>query len=513
MNSKGPKLKPFVDWYEIWPGQAGRRDNGDTWLQDPPEGVHLTIQEARLSEPIVRAEKPWETASIVYPCVIHEEGRYRMWHWSQGDVGGRYNSYQESDDGWNWKRPELGLCEYQGSVANNLLSSHDEAEIDCVFVDPTAGPDERYKAICPKTIFFRVGVLDPEMDWPKFRELGRQTGAATDPTRNTMTAVREEFNVWRDNALFGAVSADGLRWRVLEEPLVNVGGTPLDSQNVAAYNPDTGEYVAYMRGFPEEPEYGVRGRRALRRSGGKEFGNWHAPQYVLSADAQDPPTDDIYTPAYCAYPGVPGLYLMFPSIYHRLDSELDVQLAVSRDGWSWVRPERRPIISRVSGDREYGMDPCRPQPGVAQRGRLGGCVRWSLQPSRSRNTRVAGGVPLGDLAAQPTGCSGRAGGGTCDDHRQAVPWESAAHQFPHKESGLGKGRAGYAAHFTNQRDQDPGRVRRRECGCVDRRRAGSGGDLEREERSVLSAGPDDLGAPAHGARGGLLAGVLKPTRQ
>ena len=355
MEKNGPVLKPFVDWYEIWPGQAGQHENGATWLQDPPEGVGLAIQEARLSEPIIRAEKPWETASINYPCVMHENGRYRMWYWSQGDVGGRYNSYQESSDGWDWQRPELGLCAYQGSTANNLISSHEEFEIDVVFADPTAVPEERYKAICPKTIFFREGKIDPEMDWPKFRELGQKTGASSDPARNTMAAVREQFNVWRDNALFGAVSADGLRWRVLEDPLVNVGGTPLDSQNVAAYNPDTGEYVAYMRGFPEEPEYGVRGRRALRRSGGKEFGNWHPPQYVLSTDAQDPPTDDIYTPAYCAYPGVSGLYLMFPSIYHRLDSELDVQLAVSRDGWNWDRPERRPIISRASGKREYGM--------------------------------------------------------------------------------------------------------------------------------------------------------------
>ncbi len=355
MSNNGPTLKPFVDWYEIWPGQAGRRTDDDgSWLQDPPEGVRLSIQEARRSEPIVRAKKPWEVDSVVYPCVIHENGRYRMWHWSQTKEG-RFNCYQESGDGMNWERPELGLVEFRGSTANNLISSHEEFEIDSVFVDPTAGPEERYKAICPKTIFFRDGVLDPDMDWPKFRELGQQTGAASDPTRNTMTEVREQFGVWRDNVVLGAVSADGLRWRLLEDPLVNVGSTPLDTQNVAAFNPDTGEYLAFLRGFPEEPEYGVRGRRVLRRTGGKEFGNWHEPRFVLAADPQDPPTDDIYTPAYCRYPGVPGLYLMFPSIYHRLDSELDVQLAISRDGWSWARPERRPIITRESGDSEYGM--------------------------------------------------------------------------------------------------------------------------------------------------------------
>ena len=46
---------------------------------------------------------------------------------------------------------------------------------------------------------------------------------------------------------------------------------------------------------------------------------------------------------------------MFPAIYHRMDSELDVQLAVSRDGWNWSRPERKPVITRAAEDGEYGM--------------------------------------------------------------------------------------------------------------------------------------------------------------
>ncbi len=46
---------------------------------------------------------------------------------------------------------------------------------------------------------------------------------------------------------------------------------------------------------------------------------------------------------------------MFPAVYHRLDSELDVQLAVSRDGWNWSRPARKPVIGRDAEDGEYGM--------------------------------------------------------------------------------------------------------------------------------------------------------------
>ena len=32
--------------------------------------------------------------------------------------------YAESDDGVHWRRPELGLVEFQGSKKNNILWSH-----------------------------------------------------------------------------------------------------------------------------------------------------------------------------------------------------------------------------------------------------------------------------------------------------------------------------------------------------------------------------------------------------
>jgi hypothetical protein len=45
---------------------------------------------------------------------------------------------------------------------------------------------------------------------------------------------------------------------------------------------------------------------------------------------------------------------MFPSIYHRIASTVDIQLAVSHDSYLWQRPERRPIIDRACEQGEYG---------------------------------------------------------------------------------------------------------------------------------------------------------------
>lgn len=40
--------QPFLDWYGVWPGQAGIQ-GGQAWVQDPPVGVYLAVQEARKS--------------------------------------------------------------------------------------------------------------------------------------------------------------------------------------------------------------------------------------------------------------------------------------------------------------------------------------------------------------------------------------------------------------------------------------------------------------------------------
>ena len=48
--------QPFLDWYDIWAGQACANENGESWLKDPPLGVRLAVQPARRSPVFFRVE-------------------------------------------------------------------------------------------------------------------------------------------------------------------------------------------------------------------------------------------------------------------------------------------------------------------------------------------------------------------------------------------------------------------------------------------------------------------------
>ena len=71
-------------------------------------------------------------------------------------------------------------------------------------------------------------------------------------------------------------------------------------------------------------------------------------------------------------PAAPILHGMLIPVYHQITDYMDGQIAFSRDGLFWSRPERKPIIevgSPGSGD-ECSVH--------FWRGRIGGAARWLL---------------------------------------------------------------------------------------------------------------------------------------
>ena len=83
----------------------------------------------------------------IYGTILRDRGVLRMWYqaWPRDWNGGNVDlvGYAESDDGLDWRKPRLGLVDYQGTD-NNLcrLNGHPPT----VFIDPDAPPSHRYRA-------------------------------------------------------------------------------------------------------------------------------------------------------------------------------------------------------------------------------------------------------------------------------------------------------------------------------------------------------------------------------
>lgn len=336
--------EPFLDWFGVWPGASGYEPDGRAWISEAPRGVSLAVQ-----PPVERADlgltldQPWEGGHLRVETILQEEGRLRIWYQvALPGEGTGVLCYAESHDGFHWTKPALGMVPFAGSTANNIVGA---GLGGAIFRDtnPAAPAAERYKLLHMVGRWARRG---QSIDEPQALRLRNELSAQGYSEAEINTEVGLEGEV------VGAVSPDGLHWTAIETPLLRMF---CDCDNVAYYDEETGHYVGYFRHnmfresvptlWPPNPW------RCVGRSETTDFRRWPTPRIVLQPDGQDPPTLDIYTNAYTPYPG--GRYhLMFPSIYHRLEDTVDIHLAVSRDGYNWLRPQKSAIIPLGGADAE-----------------------------------------------------------------------------------------------------------------------------------------------------------------
>ena len=181
---------------------------------DIPSGIRLRAIPAQKSDPFLRADSPWEE-HLRHATVIRDGGIYRLWYDTKS-----LGCYAESDDGTTWRKPKLGLREFDGNTANNILWGEnlppepDYIGAGCVFIDPSAPAQERYKS-------FHNRHIDADV----FEEFRRRYPEDTSP--------RAQSGIERGKgtlAQAGATSPDGIHWTPFDLPLVVHGS---DTQNVA----------------------------------------------------------------------------------------------------------------------------------------------------------------------------------------------------------------------------------------------------------------------------------------
>lgn len=283
----GKRLEPLVDGY----------------LVDRLSGsARLVAQRPEPRDVVLVADAPWEGNTSAYYTIFSDGGKYRMYY--RGSHVDEKTSkpahrelacYAESTDGLRFTKPELGLFEFNGSKANNIVWDGEGTHCFTPFLDsnPNASPDARYKA------------------------LTRVSGG-----------------------LLALKSADGLHWqKMVDRPVITKGA--FDSQNLAFFDPHLGKYREFHRAF--------RGRRDIMTGISDDFLTWTGPQFL---DYPGAPAEHLYTNAVMSYPGAAHILIGFPTRFQPSTQQVEPILMVSRDGQTFQRYPDAVIPRDAPADRQ-----------------------------------------------------------------------------------------------------------------------------------------------------------------
>ena len=234
-------------------------------------GARQQLHPPEPREVALRMERPWEGNAVNYVTVFRDGNLYRMYYRGADVIYTRegyrdghreVTCYAESKDGIEWTRPILGLFEFNGSKENNIVWDGIGRHNFTPFKDanPAAGAEAKYKAL----------------------------GYGETPA---------------GKGLFRFQSADGIHWSMTPaKPVITKGA--FDSQNLAFWDAERGEYREYHRDF-------LKGRD-IRTSTSDDFVNWTEPVFLEYSPGR---VSELYTNQIIPYYRAPHIFLGFPTRY------------------------------------------------------------------------------------------------------------------------------------------------------------------------------------------------------
>ena len=304
----------------------------DTRIVEDIQNAELTLGTVKKpgANPLFGEDKPWERRfDNLYANIIYddEDEIYKCWYSpfivSKSSLGMTIQErketqypkheqemgicYATSKDGLSWDKPELGLVEYEGSKANNIVWRGDT--------------DTGVQKWGPHGTGIFKDLRDP------------------DPSRRYKALLKSGI-------LSVAFSADGINWGpAIACPEANSAG---DTHNNAFWAPTLDKYVGITREWKVSPG---KYERQVARTSSTDFVNWEKTHVVM--EGLDTNQQPYAMPVF--YHG--GVYLGLVAIH---DQELDrvwTELTWSPDTTTWHRVlPGTPLISNdgEEGDYDWG---------------------------------------------------------------------------------------------------------------------------------------------------------------
>jgi hypothetical protein len=279
----------------------------DSLIESLNGEAELKLHKPEPQEVVLVTGEPWEGNTCAYYTIFQDGDLYRMYY-----RGAHYDSesgeaahrevtcYAESRDGIHWIKPDLGLFEFDGLKANNIVWDGIGTHCFTPFKDTRPGcpPEARYKAI----------------------SRGRPRGK---------------------KGLYVFQSPDGIHWSLIHPEPVIIDGD-FDSQNLAFWDPFRNCYVEYHRKSRD-------GKRDIMTATSEDFVHWTAPVFLEYPGA---PREHLYTNAIQPYPRAPHVKIGFPTRFFPDSEQVEPTFMASRDGKTFHRWTEAVIPRTAPEDRD-----------------------------------------------------------------------------------------------------------------------------------------------------------------
>ena len=214
-------------------------------------GAYNTRPRKVAENPIIKADRPWEGYLVLQPgSVIYDEEEqiFKIWYNTFGkkrntDIR-EFLCYATSKDGIHWEKPNLGVVEFRGSKANNIV-----------------------------------------LEWCSWNHVVLKEPDDPDPNRRYKLAYWQSHDRPR-HGIWVAFSPDGLNWTDYENnPVVPIWASG-DTFGLMR-DPVSKQYWLYHKTSPGAP-------RKVSRLVSDDFIHWRDSRFVLEPDELDPPHTEFY---------------------------------------------------------------------------------------------------------------------------------------------------------------------------------------------------------------------------